>query len=469
MAHPVQPTRPLRPASVAGPSAAPSERTITTAESSDHSTIISTKILKVNTPDKYSGECGKLDEFLLQCDLYLSFNSNQISEDTDKVLYVTTYLRGKAQQWIRLYLKDWLDNIMDNQNSIIMALFTLYANFQKNMTTLFGEINKQHKAQIDMKALKQKGSAANYSAEFQRLSFYIGYDDEALKRSFYKGLKDKVKDELSRIDELQNLTYLAKTSIKIDERQYQRRMEKQGRMPLHFRSSMNKSGKSNTKKPYYGPMPMEVDVMQKKEPCTNQKSKGNYYNYSKSGHIIRQCRSPRKFSGKKQEQQPHTIAATLQEQQDRKLSADEQKRKHNAISWTACYDDMCYTHLSDKESSGWYPSAPKGRTICATIADCGYNSEYEEEEDPSWDLKETGEDKDSPPESVRFISEVELKGSLRIQMDLRLNKLMKHLEQDFPILFEHQRTKSLRDRILRDFWTIIDKFFEELDASLCTA
>ena len=68
-----------------------------------------------------------------------------------------------------------------------------------------------------METLKQKGSAVNYSAEFQRLFFYIEYDDEAFKRSFYKELKDKVKDELSRIDELQNLTYLAKASIRIDE------------------------------------------------------------------------------------------------------------------------------------------------------------------------------------------------------------------------------------------------------------
>ena len=101
-----------------------------------------------------------------------------------------------------------------------MTLFILYVNFQKNIITLFDEINKQHKAQIDIKVLKQKGSAANYSAEFQRLSFHTGYDDEALKRSFYKGLKDKVKDELLRINESQNLTYLAKASIRIDEHQY---------------------------------------------------------------------------------------------------------------------------------------------------------------------------------------------------------------------------------------------------------
>ena len=54
-------------------------------------------------------------------------------------------------------------------------------------------------------------------------------------------------------------------------------------------------------------------------------------------------------------------------------------------------------------------------------------------------------------------------------MDLKLNGLMKHLEQDFPILFKYQCTESLRDRILRDFQTIMNKFFKELDISLHTA
>ena len=82
-------------------------------------------------------------------------------------------------------------------------------------------------------------------------------------------------------------------------------------MPSHFGSSINKSGKNNIKKLYYGLMLIEVDVIQKKEPCTNQKSKGNYYNYSKPGHIIRQYRSLRKFNDKKPESQSYIIAATL--------------------------------------------------------------------------------------------------------------------------------------------------------------
>ncbi len=33
--------------------------------------------------------------------------------------------------------------------------------------------------------------------------------------------------------------------------------------------------------------------------------------------------------------------------------------KHTSHSWTACYDDACCIHLSDKEGSGWFPRMPK--------------------------------------------------------------------------------------------------------------
>lgn len=29
---------------------------------------------------------------------------------------------------------------------------------------------------------------------------------------------------------------------------------------------------------------------------------------------------------------------------------------HERLSWTACYDDDCRIHLSDKNASGWFPS-----------------------------------------------------------------------------------------------------------------
>ncbi|KAK1837347.1 hypothetical protein CCHR01_20032, partial [Colletotrichum chrysophilum] len=39
------------------------------------------------------------------------------------------------------------------------------------------------------------------------------------------------------------------------------------------------------------------------------------------------------------------------------------KTPHASLSWTGCYNDECFTHRSDKEASGHWPSNPDcGRT-----------------------------------------------------------------------------------------------------------
>jgi hypothetical protein len=35
--------------------------------------------------------------------------------------------------------------------------------------------------------------------------------------------------------------------------------------------------------------------------------------------------------------------------------------EHAMLSWTACYDDSCTTHYSDKMGTGWFPQEPKAR------------------------------------------------------------------------------------------------------------
>lgn len=45
----------------------------------------------------------------------------------------------------------------------------------------------------------------------------------------------------------------------------------------------------------------------------------------------------------------------LKEEFDKRGKDDE----HALMSWTACYDDDCRVHLSDKQGSGWYPTRPR--------------------------------------------------------------------------------------------------------------
>src|SRR5258708_27920753 len=35
---------------------------------------------------------------------------------------------------------------------------------------------------------------------------------------------------------------------------------------------------------------------------------------------------------------------------------------HDSMSWTACYDDNCPTHRSDKDCARWYPSKPRSKS-----------------------------------------------------------------------------------------------------------
>jgi hypothetical protein len=35
--------------------------------------------------------------------------------------------------------------------------------------------------------------------------------------------------------------------------------------------------------------------------------------------------------------------------------AERRNREHDVLHWTACYNDECWTHRSDKDASGWYP------------------------------------------------------------------------------------------------------------------
>ena len=42
--------------------------------------------------------------------------------------------------------------------------------------------------------------------------------------------------------------------------------------------------------------------------------------------------------------------------------ASEKEVEHASMSWTACYDDACFVHLSEKQGR-WFPKEPKKHTI----------------------------------------------------------------------------------------------------------
>ena len=84
------------------------------------------------------------------------------------------------------------------------------------MIYMFGDIDEVKTAERNLRCLRQKGSVANYTVEFQQYATVTNQDDDALCSQYYKGLKDIVKDEFAKIDRLDTLSQLIIAVVKID-------------------------------------------------------------------------------------------------------------------------------------------------------------------------------------------------------------------------------------------------------------
>jgi hypothetical protein len=66
--------------------------------------------------------------------------------------------------------------------------------------------------------LEQTGSVAEYATNFEVHSVHMGYIYVALCDAFYFGLKDKIKDLLTKAGRPANLSHLKADALKFDHR-----------------------------------------------------------------------------------------------------------------------------------------------------------------------------------------------------------------------------------------------------------
>ena len=77
---------------------------------------------------------------------------------------------------------------------------------------------------------------------------------------FYKGLKDRVKDNVAQVNRPSQLQSMITLAIQIDNRQYERELEKKGTYNFGKKDRYQKS----PKKDQYGMVLMELDATEKR-------------------------------------------------------------------------------------------------------------------------------------------------------------------------------------------------------------
>ena len=89
---------------------------------------------------------------------------------------------------------------------------------------------------------------------------------------FYKGLKDRVKDNVARVNRPSQLQSMVTLAIRINDRQYKRKLERKGTYNFGKKDRYQKS----PKKDQYGMVPMELDATEKRNQSPRKETRKSY-------------------------------------------------------------------------------------------------------------------------------------------------------------------------------------------------
>lgn len=307
-------------------------------------------------PDFFYGDRNKVEDWLNQLRMYFFFKGTPSGQQT---MMAATYLRGRAQHWLKPEVTEFLSDPGSYNAKGVMRSFK---EFSKQLKLIFGASkDAEENASVRIiQTLRQKGSASDYTSRFKEYMPLTGWDEEALKVMYRNGLKENVKDELMRSGaSLETLENLIVESIRIDDMLYERQMEKR-----HFHGKAtpytSRGGTGGYNRDRGDPMELDATMKRRYPKGGKGKGKGNKkdgmkcYSCGKSGHMKKDCRQNKV---QRQVNMMQLVPSGRGAYDTTGTPHQEAKdREHACLSWTACYDDSCRVHLSDKEGSGWFPT-----------------------------------------------------------------------------------------------------------------
>lgn len=273
---------------------------------------------KFPKPEPYDGVKGDVRSFLTQAKAYLRVNQT-ITGAAGQIMCIGNLLTGKAFEWWDPTLRDYLDNENDaERDEETNNTFRSYAAFENKLRNAFGNPDEEGTATRHLKNLRQTGSATHYNREFRQHVIKLDLGDSALMEYFYDGLRENVKDELSKIDKPEESDEYVNMAIKIDNRNYQRRMERGYKGPCTTYKSNTKHKRSTAYSGTTHSGPMELDAAQR----DHKKVKGKCYNCGKEGHFANKCRQPKKNNWKPLSEKKIQEVRTIQELRRENLNED---------------------------------------------------------------------------------------------------------------------------------------------------
>jgi len=302
---------------------------------------------KVPALNVFTDKRGKLWAFLVKLKLYIEFNQAKFRSEMNKGLFIVSYLKNAAFDWIDLKLHKFLNKILKKWMNDKKFIFDDYKKFKNELQRAFRVVDEKWAAERWLHILKMNKSAVKYAAEFQRIAALTDWDDDTLVLQYYWGLNKTIKDEIVKMNQPEELQNMIDIFININSHQWKWQMKRTGhytpkvwerRYTLKRGDSMNLDAieKHCEQQPQ---VKQEQHMSKPYKPQPQWAETRKCYNCEKPEHLARTCKKP--------------------QQKRKEVAATDTCVVHDALSWTACYNNMCWTHMSSKDKARWYPQRLK--------------------------------------------------------------------------------------------------------------
>ncbi|CAD6939444.1 unnamed protein product [Tilletia laevis] len=270
--------------------------------------------VKASKPPEFNGKNKRLATTFL-AHLSLSFAADPASSRNpqQKIVFAASYLRDQAFAWYEPHLLN---------NSVVTRD---WETFKTEFVRALGDPDLQRTLERELYALRQTGSAADYSTKFFKICSQLNWNDEPLRAQFRKNLKDDVKDALAYTDQTpSSVEDLSALAIRLGNRLFERRLESRrsaassNSAPQAIQTTHTTTQTSTTTAPAHsrtGPVPMELDATRsrfqplKDEERARRRRLGLCLYCAEPGHVAQQC--PKKPASRSQRHRANAVTYTI--------------------------------------------------------------------------------------------------------------------------------------------------------------
>jgi Retrotransposon gag protein/Zinc knuckle len=264
-----------------GPTMQELQDQITALQTTLNNLRASSSLPKPPKPSSYNGGKGAR-QWLFKMQNY--FHLAGIHTDTDKILYVGSYLEGAASDWWRYKMQ------LLQANPVPYT----WVNFQFDLLARFQPLAEDDVARQKLRRLRQRDYIRAYVQVFNETVLQIQNMDEGTKvDNFLFGLRP----DSRRWVRLQKPTTLEAAMTRAEEYEAMELQDKANDQALHKRVQERQKPRNDSFRQSTGPEPMQLGATNgntsrsSEKDSSQNRSVRTCFKCGKPGHIARECRS----------------------------------------------------------------------------------------------------------------------------------------------------------------------------------